>query len=327
MSTDVAVIVPAYNAEGTLGDTLDALETQDHPPVDVIVVDDGSTDRSSAIARDFAGRSRHRVTVLEQDNRGPAAARNRGVEAADAEVIVFLDADCVPPPGWLAALTGALADDVVGVSCGYFPTNPEHLMARFVDHEIARRHERSLGKEVDALATYATAYRRDAFLAAGGFNTDFRTASGEDFDLAFTLHQRGGRLLFTDTVQVGHRHPCDLVTYLRQQFHRGYWRVPMYLRNRDKFVQGDSYTGYEAQSQFILANLALLSLPAVAVHTAAPALGLGLLLVSNLPLGIWAARREPSMLLVAPVLASLRSFAGSAGVYAHLVDRLLGRIG
>jgi glycosyltransferase involved in cell wall biosynthesis len=327
VNTDVTVIVPAYNAEATLGDTLDALEAQDHPPVDVIVVDDGSTDRSPDIARKYVGRSRHRVTVLEQDNKGPAAARNRGVEATDADIIVFLDADCVPPPDWLAALTGALNDDVVGASCGYFPVNPEHLVARFVDHEIARRQERSLGKEVDVLATYATAYRRDAFLAAGGFSTDFRTASGEDFDLAFTLHQKGGRLLFTDAGRVGHHHPPSLDIYLRQQYHRGYWRVPMYLRNRDKFVRGDSYTGYEAQTQFILANLAVLSLPATAVHAAAPALGLGLLLVSNLPLGIWAARSEPSMLLVAPVLASLRSLAGSAGVYAHLVDRLLGRVG
>lgn len=323
----VTVIVPAYNAEATLGDTIDALEAQEHPPFEIIIVDDGSTDRSSAIAREFAGGSRHRVTVLEQGNKGPAAARNRGVEATDTDIIVFLDADCVPPPGWLAALTGALNDDVVGASCGYFPANPEHLVARFVDHEIARRQERSLGREVDTLATYATAYRRDAFLAAGGFSTDFRTASGEDFDLAFTIHEQGGRLLFTDAARVGHHHPTALGTYLRQQYHRGYWRVPMYLRNRDKFVRGDSYTGYEAQTQFILANLAVLSLPAAAVHAVAPALGLGLLMLSNLPLGIWAARQEAPMLLIAPVLASLRSLAGSSGVYAYLLHRLTGRVG
>jgi glycosyltransferase involved in cell wall biosynthesis len=316
-----------YNAEESLGGTLDALEAQDHPPVDVIIVDDGSTDRSPAIAREFAERSRHRVTVLEQDNQGPAAARNRGVEATEADVIVFLDADCVPLPGWLAILTGALGDDVVGVSCGYFPANPEHLVARFVDHEIARRQERYLGKDVDTLATYATAYRRDAFLAAGGFSTDFRKASGEDFDFAFILHKHGGRLIFTDATRVGHHHPADLGTYLRQQFYRGYWRVLIYLHNIDKFVNGDSYTGYEAQSQFILANLAVLSLPAAAIHTAAPAIGLGLLLASNLPLGLWASRREPSMLLVAPVLASLRSLAGSVGVYAYFLDKLLGRVG
>jgi glycosyltransferase involved in cell wall biosynthesis len=326
VSAEVAVIVPAYNAEATLGDTLEALEAQEHSSVEIIIVDDGSTDSSSTIAREFAERSRHRVTMLEQENKGPAVARNRGVEATDANIIVFLDADCVPPPGWLAALTGTLADDVVGVSCGYFPANPEHLVARFVDHEIARRQERSLGKEVDALATYATAYRRDAFLAVGGFSTDFRTASGEDFDMAFTLHERGGRLLFTDAAQVGHHHPADLSTYLRQQFHRGYWRVPMYLRNRDKFVRGDSYTGYEAQAQFILTNLAVLSLPAAAVHAAVPALGVGLLLLSNLPLGIWAARHEASMLFVAPVLASLRSLAGSVGVYTYFLHRLTGRV-
>ena len=323
----VTVIVPVYNADPTVGSTLEALETQDHPPFEIIVVDDGSTDRTSTIARGFAESSRHNVTILEQENKGPAVARNRGVEATDADIVVFLDADCVPPPGWLTALTTAVEGGVVGVSCGYTTHNPEHLVARFVGYEIDRRHERSLGREVDTLATYATAYRRDAFMAAGGFSTDFRAASGEDFDLAFTLNQKGGQLLFSDATRVGHHHPDDLATYLRQQFHRGYWRVPMYLRNRDKFVRGDSYTGYEAQVQFILANLAVLSLPLAAVLPGAPALGLGLLLLSNFPLGIWAARYEASMLFVAPALASLRSLAGSAGVYAYILHRLTGRIG
>ena len=326
-SVNAAVVIPVYNAEATLGDTLDALEAQEHPPVEVIVVDDGSTDRSPTIARGYADSSRHRVTVLEQDHQGPAAARNRGVETTDADIIMFLDADCIPPPDWLMTLSGALIDDVVGVSCGYYPANAEHLVARFVDNEIARRQERYLGKNVDALATYATAYRRDAFLAAGGFSTDFRIASGEDFDFAFNLQKHGGRLIFTNDTRVGHHHPANLGIYLRQQFYRGYWRVVIYLHNIDKFVHGDSYTGYEAQTQFVLANLAILSLPAATVHAAAPAIGLGLLLASNLPLGLWASRREPSMLLFAPLLASLRSLAGTAGVYAYFVDRLLGRIG
>ena len=84
---DVAVVVPAFNAADYLGEALDSIAAQTRPPVEVVVIDDGSTDGTPAIAEDRG------VRCITQENAGPAAARNRGIKETGAPLIAFLDAD------------------------------------------------------------------------------------------------------------------------------------------------------------------------------------------------------------------------------------------
>jgi len=101
----VTVVIPAYNAERTLGTVLGALAAQDEPVDEVIVVDDGSTDGTAELAR------RHGARVVANDGGGFAgAARNRGWDEATGDVVVFLDSDAIPQPGWGAGLRRALAE-------------------------------------------------------------------------------------------------------------------------------------------------------------------------------------------------------------------------
>jgi glycosyltransferase involved in cell wall biosynthesis len=101
----VSVVIPAYNAQRTLGRVLAALAEQDPPPHEVVVVNDGSTDATAAIARQFG------ACVVRTEARGFAGgARNRGWEETSGEAVVFLDADAVPTPGWGAAVVRALAE-------------------------------------------------------------------------------------------------------------------------------------------------------------------------------------------------------------------------
>jgi glycosyltransferase involved in cell wall biosynthesis len=101
----ITVVIPAYNAERTLGKVLDALAGQDEPVDEVIVVDDGSTDETAAVAE------QHGATVVRTDGGGFAgAARNRGWDEAAGDVVIFLDADAVPQPGWGAGIRRALGE-------------------------------------------------------------------------------------------------------------------------------------------------------------------------------------------------------------------------
>jgi glycosyltransferase involved in cell wall biosynthesis len=101
----VSVVIPAYNAERTLGRTLEALAGQSEPVDEVIVVDDGSTDATAHVAR------HHDVRVVATDGSGFAgAARNAGWEKAIGDVVVFLDSDAIPMPGWGAGLRRALRE-------------------------------------------------------------------------------------------------------------------------------------------------------------------------------------------------------------------------
>jgi len=96
---NVSVVIPAFNVEGCISDALDSVFAQRRPPDEVIVVDDGSTDRTG----DRVGGYGPAVRYLFQENAGPSAARNHGIEAASGEWIAFLDSDDVWLPDKLAA--------------------------------------------------------------------------------------------------------------------------------------------------------------------------------------------------------------------------------
>jgi glycosyltransferase involved in cell wall biosynthesis len=98
MNPLVSVVIPCYNAAKTLAATLESVLAQSYRPIEVIVVDDGSSDESAAIARSFAPR----VTVVVQKNGGPASARNEGIRRCRGEYIAFLDADDLWLPDKLA---------------------------------------------------------------------------------------------------------------------------------------------------------------------------------------------------------------------------------
>src|SRR5688500_13515965 len=106
MSAAVDVIVPARNAEGTIGATLRALAFQEVPPSEVVVVDDRSTDSTADIARAEGAR-----VIPSPSPLGPAEARNLGITGTSADVLAFTDADCEPDPSWLRA---ALAEIEAG---------------------------------------------------------------------------------------------------------------------------------------------------------------------------------------------------------------------
>lgn len=107
-----SVVIPAFNAERTLGAVLDSLGAQDPKPTEVIVVDDGSTDRTAELATSAGAR------VVRGPGTGYAGgARNRGWDEATGDVVVFLDADAVPAPGWGAGLAHAL-DEFPGAVIG-----------------------------------------------------------------------------------------------------------------------------------------------------------------------------------------------------------------
>lgn len=103
----LSVILPVYNAEDYVADAIHSIRRQDNPRLEVIVVDDGSTDRSAEIVRAFP-----EVTYVFQKNRGPAAARNHGLDRARGDLIAFLDAD-----DWWAA-------DKLALQCAYLAEHP-----------------------------------------------------------------------------------------------------------------------------------------------------------------------------------------------------------
>jgi glycosyltransferase involved in cell wall biosynthesis len=225
----VSVVVPVYNGADTLKDCLQSLAKQNAPrdAFEIIVVDDGSSDRSSDVASDFD------VRVLRQPNAGAAAARNTGMLAARAEWVAFTDADCVASRGWLKALlrTSASAPEdvncIAGKTIGFNSVTPA---ARFVDLFGSLDAERHLSHPRYPFAPSGNvAYRRSSLTAVGGYDPRYR--SYEACDLHQRLAPLGGRSLYDPAALVFHRHRATWPQYWRQQ--RAYGEgLAYFMRNR-----------------------------------------------------------------------------------------------
>jgi GT2 family glycosyltransferase len=205
----VSVIVAAHNAAATLRHCLDSLRALDYPDVQLIVVDDGSTDETGSIAGAAGAR------VLESSGRGPAAARNLGVAAAVHEIVAFTDADCVVPRHWLRSLVNGLrtsrAAGAGGPQRNVFPDavgeSGRDLDLFFSVASVIAEYTRGGGQAryVDHNASCNVAYIKHTIVEAGGFTEGL--FPGEDVDLDHRLQQLGYRCYYVPEARVDHHRP------------------------------------------------------------------------------------------------------------------------
>ena len=325
-----SVVVPARDAAASVGQTVRALLAQDPPPLEVIVVDDGSRDGTGEVAR-AAGAGQ----VLRAEGQGPARARNLGLQAARGELIVFTDADCTPRPGFLRALLAPLADPAVAGVKGAYESEQRGLTPRFVQVEYEERYRRMARRaSIDFIDTYAAAYRRAALLEAGGFDERYPFPSTEDQELSFRLVERGARLVFAPEARVAHLHAATLAAYARKKARIGYWKVATLRRHPGKAVD-DAHTPGTLKLQLLLAPAALGGIAIAAGGAAAgwplralpagalPAL---LFLLTTLPLTLAALRRDPPVGLLTPAFCLVRALALGWGVLRGLLAEARGGV-
>lgn len=226
----VSVVIPALNGEQTLGSCLKALLDQQYGgSMEIVVINDGSIDGTSALAKSFPG-----VVVLDQENMGRSASRNRGVAAASGEIIAFTDADCLPRKDWVKKLvTRLLSIDKGGIVGGAMVIPKNANLWQRVDHQ-AWAH--STGPEALAgpslLASTANmCMRKNVFKEAGGF--DERFIGSEDSDLALRVHRAGYYNYFEPAAVVEHHHArATFQAYIRQRYNYGKWTIQTVLRHR-----------------------------------------------------------------------------------------------
>jgi GT2 family glycosyltransferase len=208
-----SVIVPAYQAATYLAPCLDALAASTLAPLEILVVDDGSSDASATIAAGFGAI----VLCVPGGPRGPAWARNLGAARARGDVLCFLDADVVIHPDALAKMAECLseASDVAAVF-GSYDDAPEatstvsryrNLFHHFVHQESDR----------EAVTFWAGcgAIRRSVFEAIGGFDERYVHPSIEDIELGGRLRDAGHRVWLRRDIQATHLKRWTLGSMIR----------------------------------------------------------------------------------------------------------------
>jgi glycosyltransferase involved in cell wall biosynthesis len=218
----VSVVVCAYNEERTIEECLSSLERCTYPDLEVLVCDDGSTDRTLEIARGFPFR------LLELQHGGLSHARNAGLAASSGDVIAYLDADAACHPEWPFHLVLSLDGARVAATGG--PNLPV-VGAGFVERAVAQ----SPGAPAEVLVAddraehvpgCNMAYVRRTLEEIGGFDPVY-TSAGDDVDVCWKLLERGDEIAFAPAAQVHHHRRGTVRGYLRQQ--RGYGRAERML--------------------------------------------------------------------------------------------------
>jgi glycosyltransferase involved in cell wall biosynthesis len=172
MNPLVSVIVPVYNGEKFLAEALDSVAAQDYAPLDVLVVDDGSTDTTAQIAQ-----ARPAVRYLHQANQGNGAAKNTGLAAAAGDFIAFLDADDVWLPGKLRAQMDAL---LAHPETGFVLCKMEHFLEPGAQWPAAFNEAHYRGQPTAYLPSALLA-RRAVFERVGSFDPAIRISNDSDW--------------------------------------------------------------------------------------------------------------------------------------------------
>lgn len=204
-----SVVVPTHNRRHLVIRCLKALDRQtlNFGAFEVLVVNDGSTDDTLAHLERFAPQ-RYELRILDQQNGGPAAARNLGVASARSDLVAFVDDDCEPEPEWLRTLVEhmrAASEEVAGCG-GDTRAAVDGLVPRYLDR-IGVLCPRVDADTVLYLITCNAIFKRSAVLSVGGFDEAYRVAGGEDPELCGRLRRRGHRFTFEPRARLRHLHP------------------------------------------------------------------------------------------------------------------------
>jgi glycosyltransferase involved in cell wall biosynthesis len=222
----MTIVVCAYNAAETLDECLQHVCALDYPRLDVVVVDDGSTDATAQIAE------RHeRVQVISTEQSGLSNARNVGARASTGEIVAFLDSDAFPPPEWpyLLAL-GFDSPRVGGVGGPNIPPRDDPLVAQAVARAPGGPvHVLLSDDRAEHVPGCNMAFWRELILELDGFDPVF-TAAGDDVDFCWRVLDADWRLAFHPAAFVWHRRRSSVGGYLRQQ--RGYGRAEALVQSR-----------------------------------------------------------------------------------------------
>ncbi len=212
----ISVVVCSYNGARTLRECLAGVRKLEYPDFEVIVVDDGSTDATSAIARQFD------VRLIRTKNMGLSHARNLGWQAAAGEIVAYIDDDAYPDPRWLTYLAAAFmgtsdagvggpnlappGDGPIADCVANTPGGPVHVLLS--------------DREAEHIPGCNMAFRRAALEAIGGFDEQFRIA-GDDVDVCWRLRHRGWTLAFSPSAVVWHHRRNSAWRFWKQQLSYG----------------------------------------------------------------------------------------------------------
>ena len=238
----ISAVVCAYNAQSTLEGCLSSFLKVPYPFFEVIIVNDGSTDATAAIADKYAKKHPDIFRVIHQSNKGLSFARNAGMYAARGSIVAYTDSDCYIDQHWLHFMALAFQDGRFAAVGGPNLAPPE-------DNRTAACVSVSPGAPTHVLLTDEIAehipgcnmaFRREDLLSIQGFDATYR-AAGDDVDVCWRLQNSGKEVGFSASMTVWHHRRNTVKAYLRQQVGYGRSEALLAPKHPERFnVLGNS---------------------------------------------------------------------------------------
>ncbi len=232
---DVSVLIPAYNEQSVIVDTVRAALASGYPKLEVIVVDDGSTDRTAELVRREFGRD-PRVRLLLQSNHGKPSALNHGLAEVTGEIVVSIDADTMVDAEAIPRLVRHFADPRVGAVAGNVKVmNRISWITRwqaleYITSQNLEKRAFDLLNCIPVVPGAAGAWRTEILREHGGFSGD---TVAEDTDLTLTIRRNGGKILY-DEDAIGRTEVPDTIDALvRQRFRWTFGTMQAVWKHRD----------------------------------------------------------------------------------------------
>ncbi|MGB2690800.1 MAG: glycosyltransferase, partial [Desulfobacterales bacterium] len=221
----ISVVVCTFNGSRTIRNCFESLVKLDYPNFEVIVVNDGSTDKTAIITRKYGFR------LISTENRGLSSARNTGLEASTGEIVVYIDDDAFPDRDWLKYLAATfLTTDCAGVGGpNIAPTGDGKIADCIANAPGGPAHVLVSDREAEHIPGCNMAFRKDCLKAIEGFDPQYRTA-GDDVDLCWKIQQCGWWLAFSPAAMVWHHRRNSVRTYWKQQI--GYGKAEALLERK-----------------------------------------------------------------------------------------------
>jgi len=234
----LTIAIPTHNRAATLGETLASLAAQRLPEeteTECIVVDNNSTDRTPAVVEEAAARAPFAIRRVFEPRPGSSFARNRAVDEAAGDFIVFIDDDAVADSSWAARMLTAIERRGLDAACGMVAPRWEAMPPRWLGPSLYVRfavHDQHAiaaapPMEAETLRNYFSAnvgFRRECFARFGRFREDLGVVggnpiSGEDTELFARIISKGGAIGFAPRAIVHHLIPPERMTraYLRRK--------------------------------------------------------------------------------------------------------------
>jgi len=238
----VAVIIPAYNEEKVIERTVRAVLDSEYPDLHVIVVDDGSSDRTLEVARRaFASEvAAGWVQVLTKPNSGKAEALNYGLQHIEQDIFVGIDADTIIAPDAISRLVPHFLDPKVGAVAGNAKVgNRVNLWTRwqaleYITSQNFERRALNIFGAVSVVPGAIGAWRTSAVREAGGYHVD---TVAEDADLTMALLERGYRVEYEDRALAYTEAPVNANGLMRQRFRWSFGILQSVWKHRAAFAR------------------------------------------------------------------------------------------